>query len=98
MSDLEILVPTRYATMEEARAHFDGAFRQQFPGGMMKWAWEDDKMVVSGPGAIGTITVENGHLVGRAQLKAPASMMRAMIEQKVRAALVAVAEAAPRQA
>ncbi len=95
MSDLEILVPTRFASMDEARPHFDDAFRQQFPGGLMKWAWEGDKMVVSGPGASGAITVENGNLVGRAQLKPPASMMRAMIEQKVRAAMTALAEIAP---
>lgn len=87
MSELEIAVPTRHSTMAEARPHLEAAFAKHFPGGLLQRRWEGDTLVVFGPGASGTIVLEEGRLVGRAQLKPPASLMKAMIEQKVGAAL-----------
>jgi hypothetical protein len=40
-------------------------------------------MHLSGPGAKGTVTLEEGRLVGRAHLGPPASMMRPVIEKKI---------------
>jgi len=87
MSDLEIVIATQHATMAEARPHLDAAFAKHFPGGLLQRRWEGDTLVVFGPGASGTITFEEGRLFARAQLKPPASLMRSVIDQKVRAAL-----------
>jgi hypothetical protein len=83
MSDLTIEVETAKASMEEMRPALDAGLKEEFPGGMLKWNWEGDVMHLSGPGAKATIVLENGRLVGRAHLKAPASMMRPIIEQKI---------------
>lgn len=87
MSDLEIKVATPKSGMDEVRPALDAALKKQFPGGMMKTRWDGDVLHLSGPGAQGTVVHEAGHLVGRAALKPPASMMRAVIEEKVSKAL-----------
>jgi hypothetical protein len=87
MSELEIAVATRHASMAEAKPFLEAAFSKHFPGGLLQRRWEGETLVVFGPGATGTITFEGGRLIGRAQLKPPASLMKAMIEQKVGAAL-----------
>lgn len=84
---MEIKVATSKAGMDEARPALDAALKKQFPGGMMKTTWDGDVLNLSGPGAQGTIVHEEGHLVGRATLKPPASMMRTVIEEKVSKAL-----------
>jgi hypothetical protein len=58
---------------------------------MLQRRWNGDVLELSGPGAKGTIVLEPGKIVGRASLGPPASLMRGMIEQKVGAALRAVA-------
>lgn len=78
-----IEVPTTRKTMTEVRAHLEAALGSQFPGGMLQRRWEGDVLHITGPGARGTITLEEGRLVGRAHLGPPASMMRSIIEQKV---------------
>lgn len=83
MSALTIEVPTAKSSMEELRVTLDAALKEEFPGGMLKWRWEGDVMQLSGPGAKGTILLEAGQLVGRAELGPPASMMRPIIEQKM---------------
>ena len=45
---------------------------------------------LSGPGAKGTVVLEDGRLVGRAHLGPPASMMRPIIEQKIRSVMLKV--------
>lgn len=87
MSLLEIAVATRHASMADARPHLDAAFAKHFPGGLLQRRWEGETLVVFGPGASGTITFADGKLIGRADLKPPASLMKAVIEQKVSAAL-----------
>lgn len=87
MSDLLIEVPTAASSMQEVRAALDAALREQFPGGMLRRRWEGDVLHLSGPGALGTIVLEPGRLVGRAHLKPPASMMRPVIEKKISAAM-----------
>ncbi len=87
MSELTIAVETAHAAMAEIRALLDVAVKEAFPGGMLKWRWEGDVMHLSGPGATATIMLEDGRLVGRAELKPPASMMRPVIEQKITQAM-----------
>lgn len=87
MSELTIEVETAHAAMDAMRPALDAALKEAFPGGMLKWRWEGDVMHLSGPGAVATIALETGRLVGRAELKAPASMMRPVIEQKITQAM-----------
>lgn len=87
MSELLIEKPTTCSSMAEAKPQLDAALQQEFPGGMLQCRWEGDVLHLSGPGAQGTIVYEDGRLVGRADLKPPASMMRPVIEKKITAAL-----------
>ncbi len=87
MSDLTLETPTAKASMSEVRPALEVALKAQFPGGMLKWSWEGDVCHLTGPGAKGTIVLEAGKLVGRAHLGPPASMMRALIEQKITGAM-----------
>ncbi len=82
ISSLTIEVPT-HKSLEELRQILDAALKEEFPGGMLKWRWEGDVIQLSGPGAKGTILLEDGQLVGRAELGPPASLMRPVIEQKM---------------
>ncbi|HJX26681.1 MAG TPA: hypothetical protein VJ885_02120 [Thermoanaerobaculia bacterium] len=83
MSELKIEVPTTRSSMEEVRSVLDAALKDEFPGGMLKWSWEEGHLKLWGPGATATIVLEEGRLVGRAQLKPPASLMKPVIEQKI---------------
>ncbi len=83
MSELTIEVPTGKTSIEEMRPALDAGLKEAFPGGMLKWSWEGEVLSLSGPGAKGTIALEEGRLVGRAKLGPPASMMRPIIEQKI---------------
>ncbi|HXO18651.1 MAG TPA: polyhydroxyalkanoic acid system family protein [Thermoanaerobaculia bacterium] len=83
MSEMTVEVETARGNMAEIRPALDTALKEAFPGGMLKWRWEGDVMHLSGPGATGTIVFESGRLVGRADLKPPASLMRPVIEQKI---------------
>ncbi len=83
MSELKIEVPTSKASMAEIRPALDAFLQEEFPGGMLKWSWEGDVMHLSGPGAKATIVLEEGRLVGQAELKPPASLMRPVIEKKI---------------
>jgi hypothetical protein len=87
MSELTLEIPTTKSGMEEIRAVLDAALAKEFPGGMLRRSWAGETLELSGPGAKGTITFEDGKLVGRASLGPPASMMRAMIEQKIGTAM-----------
>lgn len=88
MSELTIEVETAAdAAMATIRPVLDAALKEEFPGGMLKWRWEGDVMHLSGPGATATIAHEGGRLVGRAQLKPPASLMKPVIEQKITKAM-----------
>ena len=78
---------TSKAGMDEIRDGLEAALKSQFPGGMLKRSWDGDTLKLTGPGASGAITYEDGKLVGRADLKPPASMMRAVIEEKIGAAM-----------
>jgi hypothetical protein len=93
MSELTIEVETSSASLSELRPAIDAALKDAFPGGMLKWSWEGEVIHLSGPGAKGTIVLERGCLVGRASLGPPASLMRPVIEQKVRTAMQKVAAA-----
>ena len=92
MSDLTIEVKTSKSSMREIRPALDSALKEAFPGGMLKWHWEEDVMHLSGPGAQATIVLEGGRLVGRAHLRPPANLMKPVIEQKIAAVMRKVAE------
>ena len=87
MNELRIEVPTNRSSMDELRADLDAALQEQFPGGMLQRRWAGDVLEVTGPGAQGDIRYEAGRLVGKADLKPPASLMRPVIEQKMTAAM-----------
>lgn len=87
MSELSIEVPTAKSSMAELRPAIDAMLAEQFPGGMLRRRWEGDVLHLSGPGAAGTVVLAGGRLIGRAELKPPASLMRPVIEQKITAAL-----------
>jgi hypothetical protein len=91
MSDLTIEVETTKASMDEMRPAIDAGLKEAFPGGMLKWRWEGEVLHLSGPGAKGTVVLEGGRLIGRAHLGPPASMMRPIIEQKIRVVMQKVA-------
>jgi hypothetical protein len=93
MTELTIEVETSRVLLSELKSALDAALKEAFPGGMLKWSWEGETIVLSGPGAKGTIVLEGGRLVGRASLGPPASLMRPVIEQKVRGAMQKVAAA-----
>jgi hypothetical protein len=83
MSEILIETETEKTSMTDCRPALDAALREEFPGGMMRSKWAGDVLELSGPGAKGTITLEGGRLVGRAELGPPASLMRPLIEQKI---------------
>ncbi len=87
MKDVEMVIPTDKQSMGDLRDALDAALGAQFPGGMLKREWDGDVLKLSGPGAQGTIVLEEGQLVGRATLKPPASLMEAVISEKITAAL-----------
>jgi hypothetical protein len=91
MSDLTIEVETAKASMDEIRPAIDAGLKEAFPGGMLKWSWEGEVLHLSGPGAKGTLVLEGGRLVGRAHLGPPASLMRPVIEEKIRSVMQKVA-------
>jgi hypothetical protein len=91
MSDLTIEVETAKSSMDEIRPAIDAGLKEAFPGGMLKWNWEGEVLHLSGPGAKGTLVLEGGRLVGRAHLGPPASLMRPVIEQKIRSVMQKVA-------
>ncbi len=87
MLELIIRVPTKYDAIENIRPALDEALAREFPGGMLQRCWEGSVLHLSGPGAVGTIVLEEGELVGRATLAPPASLLRALIETKVGSAM-----------
>jgi hypothetical protein len=91
MSDLTIEVETSKSSMDEIRPAIDAGLKEAFPGGMLKWRWEGEVLHLSGPGAKGTLVLEGGRLIGRAHLAPPASMMRPIIEHKIRTVMQQVA-------
>lgn len=92
MHDLLIEVATVRTTMSELRPQLDAALQKEFPGGMLQRRWNGDVLELSGPGAQGTVVLEAGRIVGRATLRPPASLMRALIEQKIGAVLRALGD------
>lgn len=87
MSDLRIEVETTKRSMEELRPALDAALHEAFPGGMLRRQWDGEVLRLSGPGALGSVVLADGRLVGVADLKPPASLMRPIIEQKISGAL-----------
>ncbi|HVF61860.1 MAG TPA: polyhydroxyalkanoic acid system family protein [Thermoanaerobaculia bacterium] len=93
MSSVTIVVETLKRSMEELRPLLDAGLKAAFPGGMLKWRWDGEVMHLNGPGATGTIRLEEARLVGEAQLGPPASLMRPVIEQKITQVMRAAAAA-----
>ena len=87
MSELVIVVEGVARPMDQIRPALDERLKEEFPGGMLKWTWDGDVLHLTGPGAKGTIRLDDGRLVGQALLTPPASMMKPVIEQKVSRAM-----------
>jgi hypothetical protein len=95
MSEMKIEVPTEFSSLGEARETLDRGISEMFPGGMLQSRWEGETLHLTGAGAVAEVTLEDGHLVARATLKPPASLMRGMIEEKVAGFLRKVAPRTP---
>jgi hypothetical protein len=90
MGDLVVAVPTR-RTSAEVRATLEAAIDRELPPGFLQHRWEGDVLHVWGLGASGTVALEGTQLVARARLGPPASFMQPLVEQRLAAALRAVA-------
>ena len=91
MAIMEISVETSKQSMDEIRPALDAALAKQFPGGALKLVWNGDVLELTAMGSKGSIVFEGGQLIGKADLKPPASMMRPMIEQKMKTAFAEAA-------
>lgn len=87
MAEFTIRVATARRDMDEIRPALDEALALAFPSGLLTRTWEGRRLRLAGPGARGSIALENGHLVGRAHLEAPATLMQDTIQRRVAAAL-----------
>ena len=92
MKELRVAVPTSHTTLGELRADIDRELSGMFPPGLLEMRWEDERLVLEGPGANASVTLEDGLLVGSATLGPPASFMGAVIEEKIKEALERVAQ------
>lgn len=92
MQEVRVEVPTGRRSLSETRAALDRALAVLLPGGLLDSRWEGETLHLTGPGAAGTVVLEDGRLVARARLEPPASLMRSMIEQKMKELLRTVAQ------
>ena len=86
MAELLIEVETGKATLDEIRGDVETTIGRHFPVDLLKTRWQDDVLHITGPGAQGTMVFDAGCLRVRATLKPPASLMRPVIEHKIRSA------------
>lgn len=96
MEEVRIAVPTNRREMAEMRPELDAALGDLVAPGWLTSRWEEDTLHLTGPGATATVCLEEGQLVGTAQLRPPASLMRSVIEEKVTRLLHRVAEGSGR--
>ena len=87
MADLLIEVETDRGSLGEIRGDVDVALARHFPVDLLESRWEGDVLHITGPGAEGTMVFDAGTLRVQATLKPPASLLRTVIEHKIRAAL-----------
>ena len=92
MEDLSIEVLTERRP-SDLRQPLERALAALFPAGLLESRWENDTLHLAGPGAVGSVALEEGRLVGRVRLEPPASLMRSVIEAKMTGLLEAVAAA-----
>lgn len=83
MSEVTVKVATPKRRMDEIRPILDAALERELPESLIHRAWDGDVLTLSGAGASGSIVLDGGCLVGRARLRPPASLMRAVIEKKI---------------
>ena len=86
MANLLIEAETGRSRLDEMRAEIDAMIAKHFSPSLLKCRWEGDVLRLSGPGARGTMVFDTGKLRVRATLKPPASLVRHVIEHKIRAA------------
>ncbi len=85
MADIVIEAETGKTSMDELRSDIDATLDRHFPP-FLKRTWEGEVLLISGPGAEGTMILEAGTLKVEAKLRPPASMMRHVIEHKIKRA------------
>ena len=90
MADVVVAVPTGKRSVAELRGPLEKALDRELPSGLFQRRWEGEVLHVWATGASGTIALEDGHLVARARLGPPASLLRTLVEQRMTAALQAV--------
>jgi len=94
---IDIEVESRRRGLEELRPALEAALESHLHGHLLSHRWEGGELRLSGPGARGTITVEDGWICCRAKLRLPASLLRSKIEAELRGALRQVASAGERE-
>lgn len=86
MARLRIEAETGRSSLEEMRGEIDAMIAKHFPAGLLEGRWDGDVLRLRGPGARGTMVFDTGRLRVEARLKPPASLLRTVIEQKIKAA------------
>lgn len=90
VSQLRLEYETDETSMESLRPALEAALREQFPSGLLEGRWQEETLLLQGPGADGAVVLDGGKLVASASLRPPATLMRPMIEGKISAALRSV--------
>ena len=91
MKKIDLELDTGVASLGELRPAIDAAIDDHFDDGFLRHRWEGDVLCLSGPGARGSLSHEDGRLKLYAQLKPPASWVSGTIRRKIEAALEDVA-------
>ncbi len=86
MAHLRIEAETGKSSMEDLRADIDAMIAKHFPPGLLECRWDGEILRLTGPGADGTMAFATGLLRVEATLKPPASLVRHVIEHKIKAA------------
>lgn len=88
MAELLIEAETGKATLDDIRGDVDATLSRHLPTELLDIRWHGDVLHITGPGAQGTMVFDAGRLRVEATLKPPASLMRPVIEHKIKAAFV----------
>ncbi len=85
MAKIVIEAETGKSSMDELRADIESSLDRHFPPFLQR-TWEGEVLRISGPGAEGTMILVAGTLKVQAKLRPPASMLRQVIEHKIKSA------------
>ncbi len=93
MKTIDLKLDTGEAQIDQLRPILEQAIGRHFTEGFLRHRWKGDVLVLSGPGAQGSLAHAAGRLRLQAELRPPASWMHRLIRKKIEASLVDVAAA-----